>query len=541
MSLLSSLRPHRARLIAASLLLAALVVAPTALLPPLLATLLAVVTRRLVPSLLIAVLVGGVALYGWAAAVPELFRAHVLGRLTSAWHLQVMGFTCVLLGIVRITTASGGAQALVDRVCFWVRSARSTRIATVLLGCAVFFDDYANCLLVGPAVRPLSDRYRISREKLAYLVDSTAAPVAGLALVSTWVGYEVGLFAQVGSELGLALGGFGLLVLALPFRFYCVFALLTAALCAALGRDFGPMLRAERQASSSTAPAGEASGEGLASVASLVSVERRRARHAFLPLLALLGALLVFLLRDAGALGLLLEQPGAVASGAFWKTTLAAVRHPTETLFRASLVGAVVALVLPTAEGALRVGETARAFTSGAISAAQAIGILLSAWALSAVCGDLGTGVTLIDLVGGQVAPLLVPVMSFLLAAAVGFATGTSFGTMALLIPVCLPLAHATGSELLLVATAASVLDGAIFGDHASPISDTTVMASIGAGCDHLSHVSTQLPYASLSMVTAVVAGYLPASLGAPLPVCYGVGALALLAVFRFVGRPAVS
>lgn len=556
----SGWRAHRARILAglglAPLLVALVVALPPesggsgafgglALVPPVLATVLAAVTRRLMLSLLTGIVVGGVFLHGPLGALPALGAEHVVGRLSSPWHLQVLGFTCLLLGMVRVTTASGGAQAVVDRVCGWVRSARSTQVATVLLGGLVFFDDYANCMLVGPTVRPLSDRHRVSREKLAYLIDSTAAPVAGLVLVSTWVGYEAGLFRQASEELGLGVGGYALLYSALPFRFYCVFALVTALVCAASGRDFGPMLRAERRARAGGAAPSEGD-ERLSSPAetdstSLVPPERRRARHAVVPLGVLLGAALVGFVVDGGGWQQILVEPSAFFTLGFWARSLTEGEHQASVLFLSSLCAAVTAVLLPVLEGALSLRASGRALLSGVRSALGAVTILLAAWALAGVCKDLGTGRTLIDLVGGHLPALLVPAASFLLASAVSLSTGSAFGTMALLIPVSLPLAHATGSMELVVLTAASVLDGAIFGDHCSPISDTTVMASIGAGSDHMSHVVTQLPYAAVTMLTALCVGYLPAALGWPPWSSYLAGAALLVLLFRTLGKRATS
>lgn len=505
--------------------------------PPLVALLLAVATRRLVPSLLAGATVGAALLHGPVLALPALGAEHLVSKLTSPWHLQVLGFTCLLLGLVQVTNASGGARAVVDRLCAWVRSARSAQVATVLMGCAVFFDDYANCMLVGPTMRPLVDRYRISREKLAYLVDCTAAPIAGLVLISTWVGYEAGLLEEASRDLALGMSGYALLYAALPFRFYCIFALVGALSSAAWGRDFGPMLRAEERARGAVLESGD--GETLARAADETSVprEQRRARHAVLPIVALVAAALLGFLFDGGGAPLLMEQPLAFFELSFWSETLAGSTNHAGVLFRASVVGATAALALPVLERVLSLRAAVRAFVTGARSAAYAIGVLLSAWALAGVCKDLGTGRTLVSLVGGELPMALVPGVTFLLAAAVAMATGSAFGTMALLIPVSLPLAHAGQSEVLVVLTAASVLDGAIFGDHCSPISDTTVMASIAAGSDHLAHVSTQLPYAVAGMVLALCLGYLPAAFGAPVWVSYGAGTLALVLAFRVLGK----
>jgi Na+/H+ antiporter NhaC len=544
--------PARLRVLGASLLALLLVGAWTAvgpaLAPPLVALLLAVATRRLVPSLIAGALVGAVLLHGPLRALPAFGAEHVASKLTSPWHLQVLGFTCLLLGLVQVTNASGGTRAVVDRLCAWVRSARSAQLATVLMGCVVFFDDYANCMLVGPTMRPLVDRYRISREKLAFLVDSTAAPVAGLVLLSTWVGYEAGLLEEASRDLALGVSGYALLYTALPFRFYCIFALVSAFSSAGWGRDFGPMLGAEERARAEAPAAGAAepvatsggtpeaepahTGDGLG-----VPDERRRARHAVLPLLALVLMALAGFVVDGGGAVVLRERPLALFELSFWSQSLTESKDHAGVLFRASVVGAAVALVLPVVERVLSLRATLRAFFSGARAAAYAVGVLLSAWSLTGVCKDLGTGATLVALVGGELPDVLIPAVTFLLASGVAMATGSAFGTMALLIPVSLPLAHAGHSEVLVALTAASVLDGAIFGDHCSPISDTTVMASIAAGSDHMSHVSTQLPYALVAMFLALGVGYLPVALGAPLWASYAVGTGALLLLFRLKGR----
>jgi len=218
--------------------------------PPLIAVLLALLYRQVVLALGAAVWVGAALAHGFnpVDATVVAVRDHIGSAFTSEFKLYVLAFTLALIGMVNVTGRSGGNQGLVDAMARWARSARSTRVVTAMMGLVVFFDDYANALIVGSSARSLTDKMRISREKLAYLVDSTAAPVAGLALISTWVGYEVGLFDSLASELSLQQSGFEIFLGILPSRFYCLFALAFVFTGALSGRDFGPMLAAERRA-----------------------------------------------------------------------------------------------------------------------------------------------------------------------------------------------------------------------------------------------------------------------------------------------------
>jgi Na+/H+ antiporter NhaC len=509
----------------------------TALVPPLVAIALAVVSRRLLPSLLAAVLVGALLVHGPLHGVPLGLRDYAWNNLLDRSHLYILGFTLALLGMVAVTARSGGARGIVTAVARWVRSARSTRVSTSVMGLFVFFDDYANCMLVGPTMRPLADGYRVSREKLAYLVDSTAAPVAGLALLSTWVGFETGLLGEAAKGLGLSESGYALLFAALPLRFYCAFTLLFVLASSALGRDYGPMLAAERRAAEQgklmrdgARPLGEVSAQAPDDVPP-------RWINAALPVgLVVLGTLVGFVI-DGGGGARVREQPGSLLSYGFWRETLSASENNVVVLFWAAIGGAVVALLLPAIQRILTPRQGVAAFWRGVRAGLYAALVLLSAWALAQVCKDLGTGPVMVAALGGSLPPVAIPLFTFLMAAAIAFATGTSWGTMAILIPTAVPLAHAAGGETLMLLAMASVLDGAIFGDHCSPISDTTVMSSIAAGCDHIDHVSTQLPYAVTVMIVALGVGYLAVALGAPIWLPYAVGPLLLGGVLLTLGR----
>lgn len=514
---------------------------PGALLPPLVAVVLTLATGRLVVSLASAALAGAVVLYGPLLAVPLGARHFVVDTLLDPTHLAIIGFATCLLTMVSVMSESGGTGAVVGLIRRYIASRRRTQVGGALMGCALFFDDYANCMIVGPALRPLFDRFGISRARLAFVVDATAAPIAGLVPLSTWVGYEIGLLDGALGGLGLDVSGFSMLLEMLPYRFYCVFALGLVFITAVTGREYGPMLAAEDKAFAARAARSreQAADASAASDTAEEAVVRGRPRDAFVPMTTVLVVVAVGFVFDGGGLGALTSEPSRVASLAFWRQTLSAAHHGAQVLLVASVVGLVLSIALPTVGGRISRDRLALALRSGLRVGLGATTVLLLAWALAAACSAVGTGPYLAGVLGGHLLGWMVPLVTFATAAGIAFATGTSWGTMAMLLPTALPLSHQLGEPWLMAVTAAAVLDGSIFGDHCSPISDTTLMSSIGAECDHLEHVRTQIPYATLAMLMALTAGYGATLLGLPAPACWGLGLLGLLVVVRLLGRRA--
>ncbi len=507
------------------------------LIPPMSAVVLALLTRRLLLSLGGALVIGAL-LHNGLGGVGKSAKAYVWDNATDSWHLYIIGFTLALLCMVSVAARSGGTAGIVRAVSGRIRSPRSTKIGTALLGLLIFFDDYANCMLVGPTMRPLTDKYGVSREKLSYLVDSTAAPVAGIAVVSTWVGYEVGLITDAAKAIGLTEGGYGLLLLALPFRFYCVFALAFLLATSLSGRDFGPMLRAERRAALERKPLGD-DAQPLSQEADNEFVNDATPRwiNAALPIATVVFGALLGLVYDGGGLPKIKADPGVAFSSAFWRTTLGGSENNVQMLLYAALAGAVVAILLPLVQRELRVGEALKAFLKGARTGLFAVVVLLLAWGLAQVCKDLGAGPLIGSLLSRGLPTWTLPIATFFAGAAIAFATGTSWGTMAILIPIVMPIAHTAGGEAIMLISMAAVLDGAIYGDHCSPISDTTLMSSIASGSDHIHHVATQLPYASTAMAVAALCGYIPVSLGWSVFASYAIGFTAIVAIVAIVGR----
>jgi Na+/H+ antiporter NhaC len=384
--------------------------------------------------------------------------------------------------------------------------------------------------------------------------------VAGLAVVSTWVGFEVGLFQAAAVSIGLPLSGFEIFFGALPQRYYCLFILFLVVAGVVLGRDLGPMLQAERRAHATGAVLRP--GSRLTDDAAIA----RGAPPAGLPPaghVALIPVAAVLVGVIGGNLALGHRTPAvqrALAEGLYRPGTAShlqdcfaqAARADLQgwSLLGAGLAGVALAFLLAARRrrvlpadappGTLGARDLLGTFASPWRTVAQAIGILIGAWAIQATCDRVGAATTLAAALSGTLPPLVFPVIVFLVAAALAFATGTSWGTMAMLIPTVLPLAHALGGpdgNLVLFLSAGAVLDGAIFGDHCSPVSDTTILSSLAAQCDHLDHVRTQLPYAVFAMVVAALVGYLGRPAGLAPAAVYAVAAATLIAGLLLVGR----
>lgn len=524
------------------------------LLPPVVAIALAIWLRQVLVALFVGVLAGtlvlaaGHPLEAVQLALSDFVLQAIVDPDGGAYsHMHVILFTTFLGSMVAVMFASGGTGALVDSMRPLLKTRERTQLGTALLGLIVFFDDYANTLLVGTTMRPVTDHQRISRAKLAFLVDATAAPVAGLAIVSTWVGFEIGLIAEAYADLGLSSEVYGTFIATLPYRFYPILLLVFVFANASTGRDFGPMLRAERRARAGN------DGTRAASAEAAGDAEESRPRkivNALLPL----GVLLVAIIGGLTWTGL-----AALASS---NAELVGRGEPTEpttignvlsnansyvVLLYSSFVASLVAIGTAVVTGSATLNEATNAWVEGVKQMLPAVLVLVLAWALAAVCAPehLNTASFLVESATGRVSTAWMPTLAFLLAAGVSFATGTSWATMGLLIPLFIPFTHdllLSGAESvdpndpLLLGTIGAVLAGAIFGDHCSPISDTTVLSSAAAGCDHLEHVGTQLPYAITVGGLSLLVGSVPLAFGVPPWLGLVVGAAAVVGLVRFAG-----
>ena len=521
------------------------------ILPALLAIVAALAFRQVIIALFLGVWLGawiatGDPLLGWATGLFATIQTYILDALADDDHAAIILFSMMIGGTVGLIQKNGGTAAIVERVTRWARTAGRGQLATAVLGVLVFFDDYANTLIVGGTMRPITDRLRVSREKLAYLVDSTAAPIASLAFVTTWIGYEVGLIGTAVAKIpGYDEAAYSIFLGSIPYSFYPILALFFVFSVVLTKRDFGPMLRAERRARTtgqlfrpgSGAEAAQAESELLEPPAEAP----KRLINAVLPIATLVVGVLV---------GLWVTGRAAVLESGDAMTVQNVVGEANSyaAMMWASLASVVVAVLLSVGQRILTLEQAMEAWFGGMRSMLLAVVILILAWALSNVNDALGTSAWLVDQLSGTLSPGLVPAIVFVLAAATAFATGSSWGTMGILMPLVIPLAwgvlaadglHTSGEYThIIYSTVSAVLAGSVWGDHCSPISDTTILSSLASQCDHVDHVRTQLPYALTVGVVALLLGTLPTGYNVPwwamMPVCAAV----LFAVIWFVGRP---
>jgi Na+/H+ antiporter NhaC len=498
---------------------------PYSLLPPLVAILLAVLLRRPVVSLFTGVLAGALLLRSGTDAgiltkaiggLVDVGRVFFWKEFSDGDRLQVIGFVVAMLAMVGVITKNGGIRGLMNVIARFARSARSTQLATYFMGLAVFFDDYANTILVGSTMRPLTDRYRIAREKLAYIVDSTAAPVAGLSIFSTWIAFEVSTFSAQLPLAGLSPSdGYSVFLETLPYRFYCILTLVLVFLVTASGRDFGPMLSAERRARATGRVVREGGRPMVSDAATAMEPADGisiKAWRALVPLAVFVGVTVWTILSTGGAFAE--GHPSLLTVRGLSKVLGDANSY--EALWRGSSLGLLTA-VIASLVGGLRL-EIVDAAWRTLKSMGIAIAILYLAWMIGSVCGELGTANYLTVMLDNVLYPLALPVILFLLSGAIAFSTGSSWSTMSILLPLVVGLSFSLGERTdigghaLMVLSIGAVLEGSIFGDHCSPISDTTVLSSVASASDHIDHVRTQGPYAFLTMFVAIAAGYLPAA-----------------------------
>ncbi len=516
------------------------------ILPPLSAILAALFLRKILLAMAAGVWFGAVVVAQHAPLSGTVGALGYVGtNLTDSFNLYIIGFTFALVGMVHVMIRMGAMAGVLELFSSMAQSARSTRIVTALMGFVIFFDDYANTIVVGTTMRPLSDARRISREKLAYIVDSTSAPIAGLAIISTWIGYEVGLFEELSRQLHLGMSGYEIFLGIIPLRFYCIFALAFVLWNVFMSRDFGPMLRAERRATETGALLRP--GSVPLTRASFLAVgpkEGVTARwiNAAIPVGVVIAATMGGMFWSGwGGDGSALAMLGDMRSWEAWQGAFSDA-DGAKVLFWASVLGTLVAISLAVGQGLLSVGESVKSWLKTVPSMWMAVAILVLAWSIRSVCDDLGTSIYLVGAVDGLITLTMLPLLTFVVAALVAFATGTSWGAMGILLPTMIPLAFQLGdgtphSTLILMLCFAAVLDGAIYGDHCSPISDTTVMSSIAAGSDHIDHVRTQMPYATVAMLFAAGVGYVGVAMGLSPWVALPVGIVGLGVVLRVVGR----
>ncbi len=514
--------------------------------PPLVAITLAVITTKLFLSLGIAVGSGLIlswtqqnfSFYGFFSELlwficevtinyGEIDIFNIDYSKIDLFNMWVILFVLFMMSMISVVIASGGIAGAISILSKLARGPRTTQFITSLMGTLIFIGDYSNAMLVGPTMRPLTDKYKVSREKLAYIVDSTSAPIAGLAFVSTWIGYEVGLFNSVAENIGLDSDGYSMFFDALPFRFYCILTILFVMINAVSGRDYGTMRRAQTRAKETgDVSASDAQVMGGISADLNVSESRNQLLSAFIPLTLLFGLILGGLWIDGGG-------TGSILSLTSWRDALSNANN-VKILASAAIISFSAAILCGILISKMPFSQIGKAIKDGLSGTLLPVAIILCAWGIKASCDKLVTGQYIASLLSDVVSPLWFPALVFVVASLTSFATGTSWGTMAILIPTAIPVAFVLDNDVYGITTIiclGAVLDGAIFGDHCSPISDTTILSAIVSSCDPMHHVRTQIPYALTVAFVALVCGYVPAALGLPsyIGILIGFGVFVLL------------
>ncbi len=535
------------------------------ILPPLVAIFLALVFREVISSLFAGVWTGAFIAGGMRIESPyylvlsfwDVVQKFVITALNESGHLSIMVFSMLIGGMVALISRNGGMAGIVMSLSRLARSPRSAQFTTWLLGVAIFFDDYANTLIVGNTMRPVTDKFRISREKLSYLVDSTAAPVAAIAFITTWIGAELGYIDSgiknlEGFDSGMT--AYSIFLSALPYSFYAFFTLIFMLLVIYMRRDFGPMHEAEVRARTTGKVANRQMAPGIGHEAeTLQPVEGAPLRwyNAFIPV-ALVILVTLFGLLDTGLQACYSElvdmgtAPATQSWGAIWGSLgtltgseqagfvlkLGKVIGSADSyvaLLWASLTGVTAALLLTLGGRIMNLGDSVSTIITGFKTMLPALMILTLAWSLAAVTEQLHTASYLTTALKDSISPYLLPALIFVLAAGISFSTGSSWSTMAILYPIAIPIAWAVGKSAgldaahvnaILFNVIAVVLSASVLGDHCSPISDTTILSSLASDCPHIDHVRTQLPYAVVTGAVSIVAGTAAALLGGGIGVC---------------------
>jgi Na+/H+ antiporter NhaC len=501
----------------------------TSILPPLTAILLALIFKEVVISLFAGVWIGAFLASGFnfSRSLFTIIDTYIISALKDSGHLSIIVFSLLIGGMVALISKNGGMAGVVERLSKYANSRKSSQFVTWLMGISIFFDDYANTLIVGNTMRPVTDKFKISREKLAYIVDSTAAPVAAIAFITTWIGAELGYIADgINSLSGFpaTMTPYLIFISSLKYSFYPILAVLFILILIYTGRDFGPMYKIERATylgiSSASKSKKQAQSEDLSPVENAVFSPS----NALIPVLSVIVVTVIGLLVTGfesianelimsgvsldGSWSQIWNQMGVLQTeqGVFVKLGMIIGQADSYVaLLWASLSGVILAAILTIGRRTMKLDEVISTIISGFKTMLPALLILTFAWSLALTTEELHTATFITSALQDSLNPYLMPMIVFVLAAAISFSTGSSWSTMAILYPIAIPITWAISQSQgldieisieLLLNVIATVLAASVMGDHCSPISDTTILSSLASDCDHLSHVKTQIPYA---------------------------------------------
>lgn len=513
------------------------------IIPPLLAILLALLLRQVIVALTAGIVIGAFFIYdfNFFIALLRFVDTIMIDTLVNRENSMIIVFTLLFGGVIGIISKNGGTVGISNLVTKLAKTAKSGMLSSWLMGLFIFFDDYANTLIIGNMMRPITDRLRISREKLAYLVDSTSAPVASIFIISSWIGFELGLIATGLRSVNSDINSYELLLQTIPYRFYPIAALFFVFLVAYTQRDFGPMYKAEVRARTTGKLFDNKSVESNLDDDSLFNnSDKAKWYNGAVPILVILFGTIAGLIYT-GILNL--TNKGITDFGL---REIIINSDSFLALMWAGFAASVTAVIMSVGQKILSLNEAINAWTKGVQSMLFACIILAFAWAISDVTEILKTADYLISILSDSLDPRLLPVLVFLVCAAVSFSTGTSWGTMAIVMPIVIPLSfkmaelHGLNFSIdptILAGVVSSVLAGSVFGDHCSPIADTTILSSMASHCNHIDHVKTQLPYAIVVGVVCMILGDLATAYGLPTYIAIPLIFFALYLIIRFFGK----
>lgn len=490
-----------------------------ALVPPIIAILLALITKEVYSSLFVGILVGALFYsgFGFEGTVTHIVEDGFISVLSDSYNVGILVFLVILGAMVALMNKAGGSQAFGRWASTHIKTRVGAQLATILLGGLIFIDDYFNCLTVGSVMRPVTDKHQISRAKLAYLIDATAAPVCIIAPISSWAAAVSGF---VEGE-----NGFSLFIKAIPYNFYALLTIVMMVSLSLMKFDFGPMAKHEKNAlagdlfSYKDRVAREEEEEGA---------KKGKVIDLLIPIICLIICCVIGMI-----------YTGGFFEGTNFKEAFSGC-DASVGLAIGSIIGLILTILLYLVRRVLSFKDCMECLPEGFKAMVPAILILTFAWTLKAMTDSLGAREFVATMVKENASGLMgfMPAVIFLVGCFLAFATGTSWGTFGILIPIVVEAFYATDAELMIIAISACMA-GAVCGDHCSPISDTTIMASAGAQCDHVNHVSTQLPYAivaaAVSFASYLIAGFVRSWLIA-LPL-----AIALMIVTLLVMRAVTS
>ncbi len=426
--------------------------------------------------------------------------------LGSTGNAGIVMQILLISGLIYLLTYTGGLKVFGNSIAKHANTREKTQLMVWIMGIMVFFDDYANALIVGPVSKSITDKAKVSREKLAFIIDATAAPIAGLVIISTWIGYEISLISEQLIQLNIDTPAMGIFINSIPFRFYNVLMLIFILMTIYTRREFGPMYEAEikaynaKESNKDQKQKLEIHNEEVLEDVLVNDTYQAKVYEGVIPLLVLIvSAFYFFYASGATAAADSLRDVSSINDFLYNVAIAFSNADTTVVLSQAAFLAIITTFILSGSKGAFKLSEGIDITLNGAAKLVPTAFVLILAWSLGTIMDSdhLNTGANIASVLGDSLPYQIIPLIIFLISSFMAFATGTSYGTMGILFPLAIPLAYATNTDInFLIIVVSSILTGTILGDHCSPISDTTLLSSAGADVDHLAHVQTQMPYA---------------------------------------------